>query len=50
MEKIHHMIRAFKLYGAGVQKHRQITDEELHKIREKVALKMAKKLNLKVST
>lgn len=48
LEKREYMMRAFKLYGAGRKKHRDITDEELHEAREKVAREMARELGVEV--
>lgn len=46
LEKQEYMMRAFKLYGAGKIKHGKITDEDLHKTREKVAREMAEELGV----
>ncbi len=46
LEKQEQMMKVLKLYGAG--KRRQITDQELHKTREKVAREMAKELGVEL--
>jgi len=49
LEKQEYMMQAFKLYGAGRKKHGKITDEDLHKTRERVAREMAKELGVDLS-
>lgn len=46
LEKQEYMMKAFKLHGAGRIKHKTITDEDLHKTREKVAREMAQELGV----
>jgi Arc/MetJ-type ribon-helix-helix transcriptional regulator len=46
LEKQEYMMRAFKLHGAGRKKHGKITDDDLHKTREKVAREMAEELGV----
>ncbi len=46
LEKQECMMRAFKLYGAGRQKHGNITDEDLHKARERAAKEIASELGV----
>ena len=49
LEKQEYMMRAFRLFGAGREKHGNVTDEDLHKTREKVAREMAKELGVELS-
>ncbi len=46
LEKQEYMMQAFKLYGAGRKKHGEITDEDLHQTREKVARDIALELGV----
>lgn len=46
LEKQEYMMRAFKLHGAGRKKHGKITDEDLHRTKEKVAREMAEELGV----
>ncbi|MAF99516.1 MAG: hypothetical protein CMH61_02790 [Nanoarchaeota archaeon] len=46
LEKQEYMMRAFRLHGAGRKKHGNITDEDLHRTREKVAREMAEELGV----
>lgn len=48
LEKREYMMRAFKLYGAGMPKHHHITNEDIHKTREKVAREMAQELGVEL--
>lgn len=48
LEKQEYMMRAFKLCGAGQKKHKDITDEDLHKTRERVAREIAKELGVEL--
>jgi len=48
LEKQEYMMKAFKLHGAGKKKHNLITDDDLHRTREKVAREMAEELGVKL--
>ena len=46
LEKKKYMMRAMKLYGAGVKKHGAITDEDLNKAGEKAVREIAQELGV----
>ena len=46
LEKQEYMMKTFKSYGAGRIKHGNVTDEDLHKTRERVAREMAQELGV----
>ena len=49
LEKQEYILRALKLYGAGKDKHRSITDEDLHRAREKAAKELAQELGVELN-
>ena len=48
LEKQEYLFRALSLYGAGKKKHRHLTDQDIHKAREKAAKELAKELGVKL--
>ncbi len=48
LEKQEYMMGAFKFYGAGRKRHGDITDEELHRTRERVVKEMANELGVEL--
>jgi metal-responsive CopG/Arc/MetJ family transcriptional regulator len=46
LEKKEYMMRAFKTYGLGKNKHSKITDKQLHQAREKAAKELARELGV----
>lgn len=44
LEKRESVLKALRLYGAGRDKHKTITDEKIHASREKAARELAKEL------
>lgn len=46
LEKQQALLRVEKLYGAGRGKHRNITDEDIHRARERVGRELAKELGI----
>ena len=46
LEKLEYMMQAFKLRGAGRKKYANMSDEDLHKTREKVAKELAQELGV----
>lgn len=48
LEKQEYMLRVLRLYGSGRKKHGDITDDDLHRAREKVARELAKELGVEL--